>query len=91
MWLDGCLSCCHPSEIVQPISFNLSPRPIAFELEADRFLAGCGAFDEADLSAARPDMEMINNVILDHLSRPAPLQEQSGYRQVPGRQFQLKM
>lgn len=75
------LSCRRCGESVQPVSFDLSPRPIAFEPEANGCLAWDGALNEAYFSPVWTVVKMVNNLILAHLNRPAWLRERSGCRQ----------
>jgi hypothetical protein len=69
------------SNIVQPVSFDFRPRPIAFELETNRRLSSYDTFDEANFSPTRTDVKVVNNLILRHFKPPARLQEPSSYRQ----------
>jgi hypothetical protein len=67
---EGRLTCHRRGKIVQSVSFNLGPRPISFELEENWCLARNSILDEADFSPARPDMEMVNDLVLGHSADP---------------------
>jgi hypothetical protein len=67
---EGRLTCHRRGKIVQSVSFNFGPRPISFELEENWCLARNSILDEADFSPARPDMEMVNDLVLGHSADP---------------------
>jgi hypothetical protein len=89
--LDGWASYHRIDEIVQPIRFDLSLRPITFESAANRRLAGDRALNESDFGPARPNVKMVNNLILHHLNKPSWLQERSNYWQAPVPRFLWRM